>query len=522
MKKSSKKGESIPRNQLVVIAIMLVVFVLIIFSSVAYYLDVVNISWFRNATDITDISANAAPSCYKWDFNNFNHGQVITNLTSPNVGSLKATTIGVSYGQNVRPNGDYPDPYKVLNVMVLDPYRNNNTPDLRANSGRVLVLNGGKHYRLSDTGNERPVYTESGTFNRDNHDGGYLILTFQNANVTQIRFDTIDMGDEAEQGRINNNYYTVVSQGKTEKVMLTSGANIDVNNKLVDHAPTKNYPQGIQTFTLHFSGSAALDNLEICNQPLLPTLTPPPVDTIEPSPVVTVPPTNILAPTTVTPTVTPTVKPTHSVAPTTAVKSCVQKETRIFYSGEFVAHNASKRNYKLADIQLNEVAKKHDIKVSAYWGWTGAKDQKGSGNDRLVQNNERHNVLVKLLDNQSSATKSASIFCGDLGNTTLYNDGTKPLLKVSLKQAEKLLRKRFLECRKDLRIEQSNGVIDNVRVLNPETKYDRLVVNSVLDYTDASYNACLKANGGNKKSNQKKCAQSHYSRVEVEYCVREQ
>lgn len=662
------------------ILVTLVVFVMILFTSVAYYLDAVSIPWLRNATDTRDTSANTAVSCYKWDFNNFNHAQVITNLTSPNVGTLKAANVGVTYKHNIKPQGDYPDPFKVLNVMVLDPFVNNNVPDLRTSAGKVLVLNGGKHYRVSDTGNENPVYTQGGTFNRDNHDGGDLSFTLNNANVTQIKFDTIDMGDEDEKGRINNNYYKVVSQGKEEKVMLTSGPNIVVNNKLVNYL-TKDYPGGIQSFTLHFSGSAALDNLEICNQPPLPTLTPLDAGTdlscknvqynlvkyskrgvsqnllkkdthlnflmettgqsitrkevcfsglldgnkstawrclrednnssnfdnseinksisnlnianvnnitfeeikdqltansteraqIEKNGInwgfnvfnskykceggsgkvirisdgvvqsfsclngnVAFQNTcssslHLAPPATTTPTATPrntatptpTVRTTNTPTPTTPPTACVQRETRIFYSGEFVAHNASKRNYKLADIELSEVAKKHDINVQAFWGWTGAKDQKGSGNDRLIQNNERHNVLVRLLDNQSSATQSTSIVCDDLGNTLLYNDGTKPLLKVSQKQAEKVLSKRFLACRNSIDIEKNNGTVDNTRILKPEGKYDRLEVNSILDYTNSSYAACLAANGGNKKSSQKKCAQSHYSRVEVTYCVKE-
>lgn len=679
MKNKSKLGKITSSKQTMAILVTLVVFVMILFTSVAYYLDAVSIPWLRNATDTRDTSANTAISCYKWDFNNFNHRQVITNLTSPAVGTLNAANVGVTYKHNIKPQGDYPDPFKVLNVMVLDPYANDSTPDLRAGSGKVLVLNGGKHYRVSDVDNENPVYTQGGTFNRDNHDGGDLILTFNNTNVTQIKFDTIDMGDEDEKGRINNNYYTVVSQGKTEKVMLTSGANIHVNNILKDHPPTKDYPAGIQSFTLHFSGSAALDNLEICNQPPLPTLTPPDAGTdlscknvkynlvdyskrgskqnllkkdthlnflmettgqgitrkevcfsglldgnkstawkclrednnssnfdnseinksisnlnianvnnitfeeiknqltsnsteraqIEKNGInwgfnvfnskykceggsgkvirisdgvvqsfsclngnVAFQNTcssslHLAPPATNTPIPTPTVRatntpiPTSTITPPTPPTACIQRETRIFYSGEFVAHNASKRNYKLADIELSEVAKKYDINVQAFWGWTGAKDQKGSGNDRLIQNNERHNVLVRLLDNQSSAIKSASIVCDDLGNTLLYNDGTKPLLKVSLKQAEKVLSKRFLACRNSIDIEKNNGTVDNTRILKPEGKYDRLEVNSILDYTNSSYAACLAENGGNKKSSQKKCAQSHYSRVTVDYCVRE-
>lgn len=503
----------------------IVILAMVLFTSATYYLSSSNLPWIGNGTEIEDVSANPALNCYKWDFNNMGHGQIVTKLTNPRVGSLNPGSIGVSYRNNIKPSGDYNDPFKVLNVMVVDPYANTNTPDLRANSGKVMILNGGKHYRVSDTKNENPVYNqESGTYNRDNHHGGDLILDLRETNASQIKFSTVDMGDENDgKGRINNNYYTVVASGQSETVNLAVGANQVVDNRIVNHGPTKDYPQGMSSLTLHFSGSAALDNLEICRK-VSTTHTADIPPSAAPTPTLDLPPTSVWVSDTPTPKLTNTPQPpqvtnTPTPKPTTVVtsKSCTQKETRIFYSGEFVAHDATKRNFKVVDMELSEVAKKYDIKVETFWGWTGAKDQKGKGNAQLVQNNERHNVLVRLLDNQSSATKSTSIVCDDLGNTLTYDDGTKPLLKVSLKFAERLLKNRFLGCRKNISIEASNGSLDNSRTVNPEGKYDRLTVNSVLDYTPESYNACMKVPGGNKK----KCAQSHYSRVTVEYCTRE-
>lgn len=436
-------------------------------------------------------SASNGLSCYKWDFNQTGNGQVVTNLSPQNVGSLNAPRIGVSYRHNVHPTGDYTNPYKVLNVMVIDPYSNTNTPDLRANSGKVLILNGGKHYRLNGDGT--PVYDVPGTFNRDNHDGGDLVFDLSATNATQIKFSTIDMGDENDgKGRINNNYYTIVSNGQSERVNLAIGANQVVDNKLVNHPSVKNYPSGIQSFTLHFSGSAALDNLEICNKPEAPTKTPP-------------------APVTNTP--VPTVPPVTTTVPKPV--ECVEKEYRTIISDEFNAMYTKNHKYTY-NVPLNDLAKKYGVKVYAHWGWTGADNQKGSVLvNKRVQDNEYHEVITQIKGNYSTYGKS-TMFCDDLGNAKSWDDG------VGILSDNGPTFNNFQLCRKG--ISQSNpettdGIYNGVKVYTPEmlTSYAKTleITTKLSDDVVNNYKSCVDG------AKAKKCNASHYSKVVVETCKKE-
>jgi len=264
------------------------------------------------------VSANTAtPSCFKWVFDHRQHAEVITSLAAPSEGSLNGASIGVSYRNNT---SDYPNnPFNVVNVKVIDPYINDNTPDLRVGLGKVLILDGGDHNGIYPAGHIR-----------DAHNGGDFIFNFNSGNVTQIKFTTIDMGDELDgKGRINNNYYTITtSDNKTEKVMMSTHDGFNLPDKFVWNHESRDYGQNIKNLTVHFSGSAALDNLEICNKPsptATPTSTPKPTATATPTPTSTPKPTATATPTptstpkptaTATPTPTSTPKPTATATPT--------------------------------------------------------------------------------------------------------------------------------------------------------------------------------------------------------------
>lgn len=501
-----------PKHLFVAIS-LLVLFIVILFALTGYYFGLINTKDNQALTNTQDVSAavsgdSTVPSCYSWSFDSRPHGQIITSLTSSQVGSLNAANIGVSYRNNIKPTGDYDNPYKVFNAMVVDPYVNTNTPDLRVGLGKMLILNGGKHYLVSDVNNENPVYTEGGTYNRDNHHGGDFILNFNGGNITQVKFTSVDIGDEFDgKGRINNNYYTVTTADNAyERVNMSfSGQeNSNLPDKYVWEHSTKDYGKNIKSMTIHYSGSGGLDNLTYCNKPVItPTSTLTPTPTIRPAsptPSVAVIPTSTMTPT-----------------PTSSAKACKEEVTKTFHSGEFISYTPSKRSFNLGEVQFNDLAKKYDIKVKAYWGWTGDTTQIGPGNNLKVQSNERHKVSINLRDNQSSATKTEDIFCDDLGNTLLYNDGSSPLTNIIAPASNTVEQSKFIKCRKNISIEANNGTEDFQRTLNLEGKYDKILLTSLLDYTDANYQTCLQGPGGSKK----KCAQSHYSKVEVTYCTKE-
>jgi len=482
------------------------------------------------STNQAAVSAKSAtPSCFKWVFDYRQHGEVITSLASPETGSLSKATIGVSYNTNVKPAGDYANPFKVLNVRVVDPYINNNVPDLQVNSGKVLILNGGKHYRVSDTLNQNPFFTDvKDPYFRDVHDGGDLVFNFNGANVTQVKFTTIDMGDESGvhngHTRINNNYYTVTTaDNKTDKVMMSSHDGFNLPDKFVWNHSTKDYGKNINSLTVHFSGSAALDNLEICNK-LLPTSTPPTIPTEVP---------------TVTPTVKPTVTPTATPTPTTAPKECVQREIATYFNNEMLvaglitpltrdgSRNAVPAGIKLVgettyNINTNDLKgmlKKYPMYVKPKWGWRG---------DDIVtyyQNNEEHTLTFR-----SGGKEIAPVMnCFDWGNAAGYQDGQGTLQSVEkanpissskyfqdcvIKWGDLISRPRtVIKTLGQTPITNSKGVeIKQNQVVN-----NQFAVTAKHMTTQAQFDQCVKDNNGNKNV----CRGSHYSMIQVDYCVAE-
>lgn len=455
MKKASKWESLGSPKQLIVVFFSLFVFSIILFVSGVYYLDAVSLPWIQSRLDISDVSAN--------------------RLSEIKLAEDTIRTTGVNrsiYFCRLTMAKLNENPLKVCNE-VIEGYLGYDKWDT------TYQLQIAKNVNLQYPVGTNPVDTTCSVIQWDVYDQVFVKYSADARNYCHYEED--------------NNHCSF------------EGQRTNFDKKNLDRLKVQ--------FDLKCGPATPTPTVRA-------TSTPPPVFTVTPIPTVRITNTVTPVPTvrvtnTATPTLTPTVRVTNTPVPTNPPRACTQRETRVFYSGEFVAHNTSKRNYKLADFELSEVAKKHDVRVKAYWGWTGAANQKGRADAPLVQNNERHLVLFRLLDNESSAAKSASIVCDDLGNTLLYNDGMRPLLKVSLKFAERYLNQRFLECRNSIKIEQDNGSLNFERVLHPEGKFDRVTVNSLLDYSPESYATCLRT--GNKK----KCAQSHYSRVIVDYCVKE-
>ncbi len=438
-----------------------------------------------------------APSCYKVSFDTQRHGEVITSINTPEVGTLKPIKVGIGYKHNTQ---DYANPFKVLNTMVIKPKTNSNTPDLilpglgLENNG-VLILNGGKHYRLY--GDDTPYYNVNGTFNRDNHDGGDLVLTFTGGNINQIKFDTIDVGDEAGNGRINNNYFIVQTVGSSKKTMMSPAYNIDVDNKLVAHS-TDVFTKGITKLTLHFSGSAALDNLQLCSIPQ-PTNTPPVVT----NPPVTSPPVTE-PPVSSPPVTTPPAKPVV----------CLEKDYKTIISDEFNARYSNKQKFSYS-VNLSEVAKKHDVKLYSFWGWTGAENQKGSVlTNKKVQDNEYHEVQTYLRGVYSQIGRN-TMYCDDLGNAKSWNDGIGELSDNGPSFQN------FVLCRKGIPMDKpdtTNGTYNGVVTYTPDLlKYANSIeiTTKLKDDVVKGYDACVAG------ANAKKCNASHYSKVVVETCKKE-
>ena len=184
------------------------------------------------------------------------------------------------------------------------------------------------------------------------------------------------------------------------------------------------------------------------------------------------------------------------------------------YSGEFVASKANQRSFDLGTVNLSAVAKKYPIAVRTMWGWTGATEtnpQIGNAFNPKVQNNENHTVSIKYNDLQSSATKTQTSVCEDLGNTKTWDDGVN-LLDINDPKAEY---SKFKYCRKNITPEVNDGVPSSVTYLNLEGKYDSISLRSDLNYTKAEFDTCV------KNSSLRKCNQSHYSLVEVVTCAKE-
>jgi hypothetical protein len=473
-------------------------------------------------------SKTQAPSCFKWVFDARNHNEVITNLWSPATGSLNATYATLSSTNNIKPQGDYYNPFKVLDIRVVDPYANDNTPDLRVGAGKMLIMNGGKHYRVSDVNNTNPVYTNvDNSFSRDNHDGGNLSINFNGSNVTQVKFDAVDMGDELGYyhgvQRINNNYYTVTTaDGKTEKVGMNTHDGSNLPDKYVWKVSTRDYGQNIKNITVHFSGSSAIDNLEFCNL-IKPTSTPPTIPTSTATPVPT-------ATATPRPTATPTVTP--SLAPVV----CKERKTVTYFNNEMLAAgtfnktnrtitdetrskiptgitltNQTSYNVNLADSgkfvgDPSNVRFKYDINVIPMWGW------RGDASAVKKQTNEAHRIQIK-----SGSRVLDRVNCLDWGNAKNYTDGVGAL--QSVESSNPISNSPYFQlC---LKRAGSNPVTlpNNGKIsIRPEQIVNKAVSVKATHITNQeNFDNCVANNNGNKPI----CRGSHYSLVKVDYCVRE-
>jgi hypothetical protein len=245
--------------------------------------------------------------------------------------------------------------------------------------------------------------------------------------------------------------------------------------------------------------------------PVTPTATvrPTSTPTLRPTSTPTLRPTSTP---TLRPTSTPTLRPTST--PTVKPLVCTQWTTQKLYSGEFIASKANQRSYDLGTVSLSAVAKKYPIAVRTMWGWTGATDtnpQIGNAFNPRVQNNENHTVSIKYNDLQSSATKTQTSVCEDLGNTKTWDDGVN-LLDINDPRTEY---SKFKYCRKNITPEVNDGVASSVTYLNLEGKYDSISLRSDLNYTKAEFDSCV------NNFSLRKCNQSHYSLVEVVTCAKE-
>lgn len=460
-------------------------------------------------------TSNSA-SCFEWVFDYMNTGSVTQNLGGPAVGSLNATSVGVTYRNNL---SDYPsNPFNIVDVKIIDPSSNGvtngnpagNTPDLNiARGNKVMILDGGRHTDKY-TGHS---YFAAGTI-RDAHNGGDLIFDFNGSNVTQVKFRTIDMGDERGvyngQQRINNNYYVVTTaDGKTEKVSMNTHDGQNLPDKFVWDHQTRDYGKNIKSIKVHFSGSAGLDNLSICNLPK-PTSTPPAI------------PTNV-------PTATPTALPTAT--PTPAVKECIQTKTAVFFNNEMLVAGETRNQSRAIGIEENKIPKgvelvnetnyridlndksvftgdnnnlrfKYDLGIDPQWGWRGEPNA-------VRQTNESHNITI-------NADKKYEMSCLDWGNARGKTDGKGQLRSVE--SSNPIENSRFFRrCIVDFRGRQDNipvllrGGMQSVR---PDSKG---IVNVTAEHTtsNSEFEAC-KAKNGNAA-----CRGSHYSLVKVHYCVAE-
>ncbi len=418
---------------------------------------------------------------FTWVFDFMTHGQQVKLLES---GSPTLLKLGVSHKVNTE---DYPvDAIAISSVTVMDPYVTGEN-DLQVGLGKALVLDD----------------TNPGV--NDSFRGGDFIFTVNSGSLRKVEFDLIDFGDENDQhlggSRFNNHYLKVFfKDGTTTQIGLDAHDKSNFPDKYVRHVDTMMYSKDIAKFVVHVSGSTSLDNLKVYS-PVVPTSTPPTIPTSTATP---------------KPTSTATPKPTSTATPTPTNKPlvCTQWSTQRLYSGEFNAAKADKRNYDLGTVTFGTVAKKYPIAVRTMWGWTGATEknpQIGNAFSPKVQNNENHTVTIKYNDLQSTATKTQSSVCEDLGNTKSWDDGVN-LYDIDDPKTEY---SKFKYCRKSITPEANDGVPSSVTYLNLEGKYDSVTLKSDLNYTKAEYDLCL------SKYNPRKCNQSHYSLVEVVTCTKE-
>jgi hypothetical protein len=449
-----------------------------------------------NQASTTEPKSTTTLNSFMWVFDYKYNGEIVTSLAS---GAPASVNLAVSYALNTEDYGSAATPISA--VKVIDPYLTGED-DLQVGMGKSIILADG-----------------SATVN-DTYKGGDFIFNVNSGSVRRVEFDIIDAGDEIDtqiggSRHLNNHYLKIFYKDGTQAFIdldLNDGQNLP--DRFVRHADSGALTKDVSKFVVHVSGSSSLDNLKVYS-PVVPTTVVP--TTIRPTSTPTLRPTSTptLRPTstpTLRPTSTPTLRPTST--PTVKPLVCTQWTTQKLYSGEFIASKANQRSYDLGTVSLSAVAKKYPIAVRTMWGWTGATDtnpQIGNAFNPRVQNNENHTVSIKYNDLQSSATKTQTSVCEDLGNTKTWDDGVN-LLDINDPRTEY---SKFKYCRKNITPEVNDGVASSVTYLNLEGKYDSISLRSDLNYTKAEFDSCV------NNFSLRKCNQSHYSLVEVVTCAKE-
>ncbi len=258
------------------------------------------------------------------------------------------------------------------------------------------------------------------------------------------------------------------------------------------------------------------------------TATPKPTNTPTPTATATPTPTNTPTPT-ATATPTPTNTPTPTATPTDTPKKCVQTKSKTYFNREILVANSITRlsldgrnslpigvklvgetTYNVNTKDLTGMLTNYPIYVKSKWGWRG---------DDVVtyyQTNEEHKLTYK----SGGKDVALSTKCLDLGNATGYKDGQTPLLSVE--KADPIESSQYFQnCAVSWR-KISGQVIPVIRPMGVKIEQNKIVNNQMVVTakhmtTPAQFDKCVKDNNGNKNV----CGGSHYSLIQVEYCVAE-
>jgi hypothetical protein len=445
-----------------------------------------------------------------WVFDFLNHGHDVTSLSQ---GSGVSFT--VKYKPNTEDYGNAATPISA--VTVIDPFVTGETdlqqpanPDYNGKTNKSLILN------------------DETTIVNDTFRGGDFVFLVKEGNIRKVNFDLIDVGDEQDGIRFNNQYvdFYLVDGTKT-RLDLNSVNRLNYPDKHVINVLSPYFNKNVASFVVHISGSGALDNLNVFTTISAPTSTPPTL------------PTNVPTATpTARPTATPTLKPTATptVAPSLAPVVCKERKTVTYFNNEMLAAgtfnrttrtttdetrsklpsgitltNQTSYNVNLADSgkfvgDPNNVRFKYDVNVIPMWGW------RGDVNAVKKQTNEAHRIQIK-----SGSRVLDRVNCLDWGNAKNYTDGVGAL--QSVESSNPISNSPYFQlC---LKRAGSNPVTlpNNGKIsIRPEQIVNKAVSVKATHITNQeNFDNCVANNNGNKPI----CRGSHYSLVKVDYCVRE-
>ncbi len=520
------------KRLLVLMTVMMsLITVLILAFTVTYVLN----------TDIDDSEASVDPnaadiveSCYKWDFSDKANNTQVTSLTSPSLGGQPPVTLTLSHNINTE---DYGGNYsEITNIKVIDPYNSiNSESDFQVGLGKMLILD------------------DPGSNANDSFKGGDFIFTLSGGTVHKIKFTTVDMGDEAATNagnpatdRIDHHYYKVIkTNNQSDTANMGWGGGGTLPDKYVWDHETMTYYPGIKTFTVHMSGSGAIDNFEICNVPpptntptrtVVPTASAIPVSSPTPSPAIT--PIPIMTP---TPTFVGGITPTVTATPPSTAMECVGTNTVKYFNRELLVANATEasksknadskgslpagvtlvnkttHNIDLANSAIFiddplELRYKYAVKIQPMWGWRGTN---GQMTEKTEQKTENHVInALKVVKSSGKTTTLFGLNCLDWGNAKGKTDGLNPLLSVE-NVSDIVSSKFFRACINSFNANGVPRVPAEQEVL--VSKGEAVKVEATHKTTQQEFQDCLAENNNSKP----KCQGSHYSMVKVTYCVEE-